>query len=452
MVRPVSSRIARLATALTFAAALAAGCSASPGGSKAATGPESSVTTGFDTKTPVTLNVLDLNPGDAAIDQLNAEFEKRYPNVTVKRTTKNYGDYYATLKLALSSPNAPDVAQGGQGWTSDGTLVKAGLIVPVDNYAKAYGWDGRGYGAMNELRLNSTGSIWGAGRLWGLAHYAAPVGFFYHADQLRKLGLAVPKTMDEFEHALAVAKAAGDIPIAFGDLDKWPGEQEYAMLQNAVSPPADINSWIYGRAGATIGSATDVQAAATLQAWAKHGYFTPGFNGISYDDSVANFAKGQGVFMYTGTWNVGEFQKDANIGFFLLPPKSGGAPVAIGSLGEPWHIVASSKHKDVAAAYIDWLTGPHAEQVFMKVDGQIPAMPIPATGGSPLFKSAVGSWQALTEGGGLVNYLGWATPTMDQTLGGAIQELMAGRKSPQDTLAAAQKDWSDFQQKRRSGG
>ncbi len=43
--------------------------------------------------------------------------------------------------------------------------------------------------------------------------------------------------------------------------------------------------------------------------WAKKGYLTPGVNGLSGDESSANFGKGQGVFRIDGTWRLAELEQ-----------------------------------------------------------------------------------------------------------------------------------------------
>jgi maltose-binding protein MalE len=142
------------------------------------------VSTGFDTSKKVTLTMWDTENAQGpskAEDELIQQFEQKYPNVTVKRVVKNFDDYMATIKLAASSSDAPDVFQGNEG-AVDRALVKAHLIAPLDGYAKAYGWDTRfgSSAALNPLRWSSDGNQWGVGQLWGIAQKAEVVGAFYN--------------------------------------------------------------------------------------------------------------------------------------------------------------------------------------------------------------------------------------------------------------------------------
>ena len=50
----------------------------------------------------------------------------------------------------------------------------------------------------------------------------------------------------------------------------------------------------------------------------------------------------------------------------------------------------------------------------------------------------------MTKADGLVPYLDWATPTMGDTLGATLQDLLAKKVTPGQALATLQKDYGDF--------
>ncbi len=165
------------------------------------------------------------------------------------------------------------------------------------------------------------------------------------------------------------------MPIQFGNNDAFPGIHEYAVIQDQLSSVNELTDFIFGPQGNQLSFDTpgNLQAATTLQDWAQKGYFTPGFGGGGYDTAVANFAKGQGLFMITGNWIVANLGADnRNFGFFLMPPlQAGGLPVATGGAGFPLAITTGSTHPDVAAAYIDWMTSDDASDLLLPA-GQIP--------------------------------------------------------------------------------
>ncbi|TMC61014.1 MAG: extracellular solute-binding protein [Chloroflexi bacterium] len=312
----------------TSAPAATAAQSASPAASASA----AAVAPSFDTSTPVTITEWDTETSagpSGEMNALNASFHAKYPNVTIKRTSKSFDDYVATIKLAASAPDAPDVYQGNEGYSVDAALVKAGLIVPLDDYAKAYGWDTR-FGSpatLDVLRWSNDGTTWTKGPLWGIAQKAEVLGVFYNKATFQKLGLAMPTTFDEFQTTLATAKAGNVSPIVVGGLDGWPLGHIFMMLQALYEPPQNITNWTFAVPGSTFDDQGTQQAATVMQDWAKKGYFFKGFGGVGQDNAAARFAKGEGLYFLTGPWENGTFAPLAsNVGWFALPGLTAGAP------------------------------------------------------------------------------------------------------------------------------
>ena len=195
---------------IAIAIATVSGCSA-PGDSNSATSSTSpTVSTDVAAAGEVTLTVWDQNTQGgigAATKQMNADFEAKYPNVTIDRVSVSFSDLKTTLKLALSSNTPPDVVQAGQGYPDMGAFIKANLLQNLTPYADVYGWNTR-FSAelLDRNRFTSDGKTWHTGDLYGLVNGAQLTGFFYNKSILSKLGLSLPKTIAEFESAMEVAK------------------------------------------------------------------------------------------------------------------------------------------------------------------------------------------------------------------------------------------------------
>lgn len=428
-----------------------------PGGeTHEASAPPEPARTGVTETGPVTLTVWDQECCQVSKvwDQLNEEFMQKYPNVTIKRVNRDFGELKALLRLAIAGPKGPDVVEVNQGWPDMGQLVKAGLLLPLDNYADAYGWTDRvSQNVLDVSRWSSDGSQFGTGSLFGFTTFGEIIGVYYNVKKLNDLGLTLPTTFDEFEHALEVAKQAGEVPIQFGNNDAFPGIHEYVILQDQLETVDYLTDFIFGLKGNDLSFDTpgDLQAATTLQDWATKGYFTPGFGGGGYDDAVANFAKGEGLFMITGNWIVESLGADSqDFGFFVMPPvEAGGATVSTGGAGFPLSISAGTEHPDVAAAYIDWMTNAHAAELLLPT-GQIPLSigAAPAVQAGTVLGDVVGAAASVSEANGMVPYLDWATPTFYNTTTAAIQELMAMRITPQEFVTKIQTDYAEFQSSR----
>ena len=287
----------------------------------------------------VTLTVWDqeVRGGQAKqIKRLNESFQAKYPNVTIKRVAKSFTDLNTTLKLAVSGPKAPDVVQANQGRPVMGQLVKGGLLRPMDAYADAYGWADRWSKTLLDLnRFSPDGKQFGTGNLFGVSQMGEIVGVYYNKDKVA----SVPKTFAEFEQMVAQAKQDGEVPISFGNLDKYGGIHEFQTVQNQYVDKQAVRDFVFAREGATFATAENEEAASKLQEWAEKGYFTPDYNGTGYDQAWPQFAKGRGPFLIGGTWLTSDLV-DAmgdKLGFFLMPrPEEGGEPVSLGGESLPW--------------------------------------------------------------------------------------------------------------------
>jgi raffinose/stachyose/melibiose transport system substrate-binding protein len=394
---------------------------------------------------PVTLTVWDqeVRGGQRRqIEQLNEAFQQKYPNVTIKRVAKSTTDLNTTLKLAVSSDEAPDVVQANQGRSVMGTLVKGGLLIPLDDYAEAYGWADRYAPVLLDLnRFSSDGSTFGDGDLYGLSQMGEIVGVFYNRDKVPD----PPGTFAELESQLAEAKSAGDVAISFGNLDKWPGIHEFQAVQNVFSPPDQVRDFVFAREGASFTTPENEEAAAKLQEWAEKGYFTKNFNGVGYDPAYQQFAKGAGPFLIAGTWLLADLT-DAmgdKLGFMLVPGDDGASPQALGGESLPFAVTSKSENPDVAAAYIDFITNADAADVLVET-GNLPAMPAQAQPSGAAGEDVFEAWRTLAEADGLVPYLDYATPTFYDTITAEVQQLMAGRRSPDEFTGALQEDFEQF--------
>jgi ABC-type sugar transport system, periplasmic component len=196
----------------------------------------------------------------------------------------------------------------------------------------------------------------------------------------------------------------------------------------------------------------NVKAATLLQTWVRQGYFTPDFLAIGYDDSVTHFVQGQGLYMITGNWIVGNLGADnTGFGFFPMPPtQAGGLAVSTGGPGFPLAISATSEHPDVAAAFIDWMTDDLAAQALLPT-GQIPLNNgFTPTGVQPgtLLAEMLATAGQMNDSNSLVPYEDWAAPGFYNTLTAGVQELMGLKVTPQQFVSNVETDYSAFQKSR----
>ncbi len=397
---------------------------------------------------PVTLAMLDFWSGDSAQWVANAvkAYEAKYPNVTIKRTSVDWGQLTQTANLRLKENTPPDIITVNNGWQSLGTLAKAGLVLNLDNYAKVFNWGRFPSTILRQTQFTPDGKTMGAGSL-----FASPVasssliGLYYNKAVLAKVGAQVPTDLASFEAACARAKAAGVIPIGYASQDKGSSTAILLALQDLFGDQTKINDFVYSNGSV---KATDIgltEGAARLKSYQDKGWLTPNHAGIQYADAVDAFLKGKSAFRfeYTGTFAFKGDQK-SEYGYLQLPQASGGKVVGTGA-STAVAIGAKCAHPDIAASFLDFLAGPQTAQ-FVVDNGLLPLLnDVKAPVDNAEFASEIAGQRLLDKDNGYVPYFDWSTPTMLDTLGGQVQLLLAGRSTPDDVVKAVQADYDKFQ-------
>lgn len=388
---------------------------------------------------------MESGPG-RALDALNAAFTAKYPNVKIVRQAEDFTSYQSQAKLILSADDAPCVAQGNQGFALDSTLVSGGLIRPLDDYSKAYGWpDQINEALLSQFRFSSDGKQYGQGNLYGLAPAGEIVGWFYNKALLEQIGGEVPANSDEFEAVLEMAKQAGVQPIVLGNKDKWPASHVVMSPAMALTDPVKTAGIVYGDNSikwADLGIEPVLEQA---RGWVEKGYIQPGYDGLSYDEAVSQFYDGKALFLNGGSWLTADAESKlgSDAGFFVYPG-NGGNTAATGGLSLPFHVTTNCKTPDVAAAYIDFLIRPEAQQAYADQAGLPANLPTAAYEEGTVSNDVLAAFQAATQAGTLQPYMDWSTTTIGDVGWSGLQEVLAGRKTAAELITALDEDRDAF--------
>lgn len=441
--RLTSVAIGGVALAVTLAAC-------APGTGQPTEPPQSTeISTDISGVGDITLTVWDQEVRGAQneqIEQLNAAFEAKYPNVTIERNSQAFDDLNTTLRLALTDKDAPDVVQANNGRNTMGAFVAADQLRPLNDYADAYGWfDRYAESILQYSTYSEDAAVFGEGNLYGLPQVGEVVGIFYSKSKLDTLGLDVPSDWAAFEDALATAKAAGEIPIQLGNIEQWPAGHVFGPLQGGYVAADEITRLGLGNPGASWTTPENEKAAAALQSWVDNGYVNEGANGTDYDAAWQALAAGNGVFLLGGSWLTADLA-DAmgdDLGFFV-PETDAGTLATTGGTGLPFTITSAAENTDVAAAYIDFLTNDAAMEVLAET-GNLPvnrtAELAPESG---VLSDVYTAFEDVTQDGSLLPYLDYATPTFGDTLGQSLQDLIDGRTTPKQFTEALEADYAEF--------
>lgn len=396
----------------------------------------------------VTLRVWADAGEQTLLEKLIPAYEAAYPNVKVELTLKGWDDLMGTVVNAMNSATPPDVTNGNQGYATMGTMVKARLVRPLDDFIKAYGLDkGVPASGFASMQWNEAGTAWGEGNIYAMGGATQPLGVFYNKAKLETLGIAPPASIADLQAALAKASEGGQVPIMLGNASQYPlGSHVLGLLIDMYSSVDEVNAWIAGKEGATFDTSGVRKALETLSAWGEAGYFGKGYDGRSLDDAVAAFGRGDGVFFLGGSFNGAKLAAiDPNaFGFVLLRGETGGY-VTTGTFGTPWHISSKTKVEPAALAFLGMMLSSDFAQTYADVS-RLPnsgLASVKPTGS--MHEAQLAAARALFADGAFVGYLDWATPTMQRTMGTQAQMLLAGRTDIDSFIEAVQEDWEDYQ-------
>lgn len=395
---------------------------------------------------PVTLNAY-FETGFELPFKLSEEFTKQHPTVTWDIKQDQFTNLLTSTPRLLSGDNPPDLIR----LPTMVSLVKDGLLKNLDDYATAFGWDEWPVPQLDQNRVAADGTR-GSGSLYAMGLNYSLTGVFYNKDLAAQVGMtAPPTTVAEFDEVLRKAKDAGLLPIMAWNASASGGGLAFPLqnLMAAYGPVDPINDWIFQKSGATIDTATNLEAAQHLQRWVEAGYFPPDANAIQYTDANARFGKGEGLFIFNGDWQNAGYDTDmpGKVGFFLFPSvEAGGSPAAM-SAPLTFGIGANAKNADCAAFFFDWVaTNETARQILVDVGGSNPGGPgelaIPPASEGSVTNETLAAGAVVGEAGTAMDFIANATGSIfAQGWTPELQKVVGGRQDAAGLLQAVQAEY-----------
>lgn len=395
---------------------------------------------------PVVLNAY-FETGFDLPFKLAEEFSIQYPNVTWDIKQDQFTNLINATPRLLSGDNPPDLIR----LPTMVSFANQGLLMNLDGYAEAFGWDEWPVPQLNQNRVAEDGTR-GSGTLYAMSLNYSLTGIFYNKELAAQIGMTEPPaTLAEFEQLLAAAKEAGLLPIM-----QW-GSARSGMglafplqaLMASVGPVEPINDWIYQKPGATIVTESNIEAAEHLMAWIENGYFPPDINAIEYTDANGRFGKGEGVFMFNGDWQNAVYNTDMpdNIGFFLMPPaEEGGAPAAM-SAPLTFGVATNAVNADCAAFFFNWVASNEtAREIGVLVGGSNPGGPsgleMPAVEAGSVTNETLAAGVVIGEAGTSMDFIANATSAIfAQAWTPELQKMVGGRQNAVGLLEAVQQEY-----------
>lgn len=374
-----------------------------------------------------------------AMDELITTCEPDLGGATIQRTIAPSIGIRDSYRLAVSAGKTPDLAYT---WPAASVLsgyARIGALAPLEAYYEKYGWT-----QINDFYRGRSSFD---GHIYGVPMEQDLMGVYYNPELFEKIGTPIPKTYEEFKAAAEAFKAAGIVPIAFGNRDRWPATNTLSLILGLTAGLDGERKVLFGDEPWTNEAFT--LAAQTFQDWAKADYFPRGFNGIGYDEANALFLSGRAAMTITGSWVLQDMARGASfdLGVFMLPPIA--ADVAPGTMwgeGSQWQIAASASTevKDAATAYINCLISPDNRRVWVEKGYLVPigttAEELNGWETLPIVKSFYSQGLATAES----NFYDLHTTvpeSVTQVLYPELQRLISGDATAEQFLTSIQAAW-----------
>jgi multiple sugar transport system substrate-binding protein len=410
---------------LAAVALIVAACAGSGGPAQ----PESSGVGNVPKDTSGTVRILMENvPDTDIVKSLVPEFNKDYPKIKVDIETLTYDQMRDKLVSSFQSSSPTyDLVIVDNPWMVD--FANAKFLQPLDARVKAttdYDPDDF-FPALNKIATVD-------GVRYGVPFYNYALGYLYNTDDLAAAHQQVPTNLDQLIATSKALKSGDRAGIAMQPQRGYKIFEEWGNFLFAAGGS------IYDANGKV--SLNTPQAKQALNAYIDI-YRTaapPNSLDWAFDEAFRSVSGGQAASMISYNWNLPALNQPGSgplAGKFKLAPIPGGKAV-LGSWS--WAIPTNSGASDAAWAFASWITAkPHDVERTEKGGAAIrqstlanPAV-LASTFGADYYNTVK---QILANSSPLSQ--GPSGEEMIQAVGTELNEAVAGTKSVDDALAAAQ--------------
>ncbi|TJY41166.1 ABC transporter substrate-binding protein [Cohnella pontilimi] len=297
------------------------------------------------------------------------EFNKTHPNIQVKNTKLEWGEYYTKLITAVGNGNGPDVGISHTSRLPD--LIEQGVATELDDVAEGAGVD---WSTINQNLLNAT--------VVDGKHYAVPIDthpfiMYYNKKLLKDAGVLGDDGKPVIEPG-----ADGFVKFLTTIKEKLPKVTPFA-LSNSNDDPYRLWWALYSQQGGNDVISDDLKKAqidadkgAKAAQYIQDLYHKYGVIKKNDPDFYKNFQSGTAAVMMTGVWATGIWESTKGLEFGAMPiPQIYDQPATWGD--SHTIILPTTKNDDpqkriAALTFANWLAD--NGQIWAKA-GHIPSKP-----------------------------------------------------------------------------
>jgi raffinose/stachyose/melibiose transport system substrate-binding protein len=310
----------------------------------------------------------------AYFNQVVKEFEAAHPDIKIKMEAVADEPYKDKIRVLMASEQVPDVFFSWSGEFGK-KFARGGRALDITAAVYDSDWKDR----FSEA---SMGPFKYHGKLYGVPINVDAKFMLYNKKIFADHGIAEPKTYAEFLDACKKLKAAGVVPIAFGNQYPWAASHYIGDLLGKLVPN-DVRLADYELSAPADKLYTDpgyVQALTEFKRLNDEGYFNRGSNALTHAIARGSFLAGRTAMIYMELVEFNQLkgtkaEKDG-WDFFKLPGFADGKGDGNLLTGAPDGFMVSAKtaHPKEALEFLKFLTSADQGKKYVKVTGMTSAV------------------------------------------------------------------------------
>nr|WP_304323033.1 extracellular solute-binding protein [Bifidobacterium catenulatum] len=292
-------------------------------------------------------------------------------------------------------------------------------------------------------RVDSNGKI-GSGSLYAVPDGISMTGLYWNKKLAKELGITeAPATVADLEADMKKATDAGKLAMMMPAKEGGTSYIYQALLTNYEGRDT-VQNWIIQKDGATFNTKGALKAAQKIKDWQDAGYFSKDALALDGSTALSRFSNGEALFFPAGSWYTASIN-DAlgdDAGWIAYPGEKADSGSAAANAVSAFGIPANAKHKNAAAAFLDFLQSDEARQI--AVDNGYPPVgegKTPSTD-NQLLVQALTAYEGLVKTGNTTDYINNATAGMQASaIIPGFQSLLDGTMTPQQFVDSIQKQY-----------
>lgn len=280
---------------------------------------------------------------DAAVKRYEAQ-----SGLTVEVMPIANDAFKTKLKVALAARDLPDVFHTWGGGVLKSAIAAGAVTDMTDMVPESV------KGRFHPAAVNF---VTHEGRLYAVPADVSLVVMWYNREIFAKHGISTPKTFAELISVCKTLKRKDVVPIALGNIDRWPGCFYFCYLATRIGGTGPLRAAAEGKPGGTFEHPCFIEAGHKLHRLVEADAFPQGFNGLNATEARNLFFTGKAAMMLMGTWTLAHVKKDAPEGFmeqlgcFAFPSVRGGSGsprTVLGGVNAAYAVSADSTNQKAA--------------------------------------------------------------------------------------------------------